>query len=921
MFENYKGDFLNLSNLDYSSVINMNKMFSNSFGLISINLSNFSTEKVKNFSEMFYNCYNLETINFKSFNTSSAYGDAFQKMFYNCSQLKSVDLSRFETSLITSMNQMFYNCSNLEELNLEAFNTSSVIDLQEMFSGCRKLKKLDISNFDTSNVINMEGIFSKCENLNYINFENIKTDSLLEMSKMFKENINLNYLNLIKLEIFHSINILNILSGVNNIIYCIHDESKAIIIKEEFVKIENATNNCTLICQKEKKHYLSEAGICSITCINEDINKYIYENKCVPGCPLNSPYELVIYHLCTKKCFSGDFFVEKCKINNKNLEIYDQLINQILDEIVNDKLNQLIFYSIYGKKEELLIQEEDVTIEIISSNIQNKYNNISSIFLGECEKKLKDYYSIDSNKSLLILKIDHIIPELFIPIVEYKVFNPEANDPLDLSKCNESPITILYPVQKDIENDTSIHDLNNEYYKDRCIPVTTENGTDITPKDRKNEYNNNYLGLCEKDCEFVEYNIETKSSKCNCKAKINFRNLKDIEIDKKRLLNNFIDLKSTMNIDIIFCVKVLFSKNGFIYNIGNYIILLSILISFIVLLKFSSKEYKNTFVKIKKIIKSKKIKKKKIFNFNNIIQINNDNNNEIANNKNEKIFSEKSNQLNLNLNKNNFPPKRNINLENIDKISADISLKDTKIYSKFQFNLTQNKLGSNTEKNLNISHLNKFFANEPKDVRKEIKMDKDYTDNEINTLEYKDSLVIDDRTFLQYYISLIKTKHILVFSFYTSNDYNPRSIKIVLFLFSFSLLFFVTSLFFQDSTMHKIYEDNGIFDFIYQIPKIIYSTIITSVITIVVKELSLIEKSIIKIKKDDENAVESSEKIKKLLKSIKTRFILFNFFIFLFYFIFWYYVSCFCAVYKNTQIHLERCYIKFHFELHLSFCT
>ena len=898
----YNLEFIDISNILMDKIEYMNEMFYDFHFLKRLDLPKFNTEKVKNFSEMFYNCYNLETINFNSFNTSSAYGDAFKKMFYNCSQLKSIDLSRFETCLITSMNQMFYNCSNLEELNLETFNTSSVIDLQEMFSGCTKLKKLDISNFDTSNVINMEGIFSNCENLNYINFENIKTNSLLEMSEMFKGNINLNYLNLISLEILHSINILNILSEVNNnIIYCINDESKAITIKQEFDKKENATNNCTLICQKEEKQYLSEAGICSITCINEDINKYIYEDKCVLGCPLNSPYELVIYNLCTKKCFSGDFFVKKCKINNKNQEIYDQLINQILDEIIKNKLNQLIFPSIYEKNEELLIQEEDIIIEIISNNIKNNFNNISSIFLGECEQKLKNYYSIDSNNSLLILKIDIIIPEFFIPIVEYKVFNPETNQPLDLDICNENPITLLYPVLKDIENNTIFfHDPNNEYYKDKCIPVTNENSTDLILNDRKNEYNNNFLGLCEKDCEFIEYNIEAKSSKCNCKAKINFRNSKDIVIDKKRLLNNFMDLKSTMNIDIIFCVKALFSRNGLIYNMGNYIMLLNIIISFIYLILFYSKEYKNIFLKIREIIKSKKKEKKKMFNYQDIQTINDYEN---ANNKNEKIFSEKSNKLNLK--KNNFPPKRNINLENIDKISANISLKETKVYSKLKFNLTQNNIGSNTDKNINISHLNKIFGIENKDVRNEIKMHKNYTDNEINTLKYKDALIIDNRTFFQYYLSLLKTKHILIFSFYTSNDYNPRTIKIVLFLFTFSLLFFVTSLFFQDSTMHKIYEDNGIFDIIYQIPKIIYSTIITSAITLVVKDLSLIEKSIIKIKKD-ENAVENSDKIKKLLKSIKIRFIIFNILIFLFYFIFWYYLSCFCAVYKNTQIHLLK---------------
>jgi hypothetical protein len=86
---------------------------------------------------------------------------------------------------------------------------------------------------------------------------------------------------------------------------------------------------------------------------------------------------------------------------------------------------------------------------------------------------------------------------------------------------------------------------------------------------------------------------------------------KDIVIDKKRLLNNFMDLKSTMNIDIIFCVKALFSRNGLIYNMGNYIMLLNIIISFIYLILFYSKEYKNIFLKIREIIKSKKKEKKK----------------------------------------------------------------------------------------------------------------------------------------------------------------------------------------------------------------------------------------------------------------------------------------------------------------------
>ena len=83
-----------------------------------------------------------------------------------------------------------------------------------------------------------------------------------------------------------------------------------------------------------------------------------------------------------------------------------------------------------------------------------------------------------------------------------------------------------------------------------------------------------------------------------------------------------------------------------------------------------------------------------------------------------------------------------------------------------------------------------------------------YTDNEINDLSYDKALIIDKRNFVQYYLSLLKSKHLLIFTFYTKNDYNSRSIKISLFYFSFSLLLTVNSLFFQDSTMLKIYEED-----------------------------------------------------------------------------------------------------------------
>ena len=101
-----------------------------------------------------------------------------------------------------------------------------------------------------------------------------------------------------------------------------------------------------------------------------------------------------------------------------------------------------------------------------------------------------------------------------------------------------------------------------------------------------------------------------------------------------------------------------------------------------------------------------------------------------------------------------------------------------------------------------------------------------YNDEELNLLSYNIALKYDKRTYCEYYISLIKTKHILIFSLFYSNDYNSKIIKIDLFFINFVMYFTVNAFFFDDNTMHKIYEDKGKYHFIYQLPQIIYSTII-----------------------------------------------------------------------------------------------
>jgi hypothetical protein len=178
-------------------------------------------------------------------------------------------------------------------------------------------------------------------------------------------------------------------------------------------------------------------------------------------------------------------------------------------------------------------------------------------------------------------------------------------------------------------------------------------------------------------------------------------------------------------------------------------------------------------------------------------------------------------------------------------------------------------------------------------------------DQQINSLEYEKALKLDKRSYFQYYWSLIKKKHLILFTFIPTNDYNIMSLKISLFLVSFSLYLSINAFFFNDDTMHKIYNDNGMYNIIYQIPQILYSSVISSIINMLLKALSLSEKDILKIKEEKDSA-STVKKSKDIEKCIKIKFSIFFIISLILMSFFWYFISCFCAVYSNTQIILFK---------------
>ena len=181
----------------------------------------------------------------------------------------------------------------------------------------------------------------------------------------------------------------------------------------------------------------------------------------------------------------------------------------------------------------------------------------------------------------------------------------------------------------------------------------------------------------------------------------------------------------------------------------------------------------------------------------------------------------------------------------------------------------------------------------------------EYNEEELNNLKYELALKYDKRNYCQYYISLLRTKHDILFTFFNNTDYNSKIIKIDLFLFNFILNYAVNTLFFSDDTMHQIYEDKGSFNLIYQLPQIAYSMLISTVFNILIKILALSEGLIITFKKKKEKR-NLDKRMNMLNSKLKTKFIIYFIVSSIFLLFFWYYISMFCSIYVNTQIHLIK---------------
>ena len=91
--------------------------------------------------------------------------------------------------------------------------------------------------------------------------------------------------------------------------------------------------------------------------------------------------------------------------------------------------------------------------------------------------------------------------------------------------------------------------------------------------------------------------------------------------------------------------------------------------------------------------------------------------------------------------------------------------------------------------------------------------------------------------------------------------------------------------------MHKIYIDKGSYNFIYQLPQIIYTTSISGILNAFIKYLGFSEKNILKLKEGDIKDINKRETESK--KTLKIKFLFFyiiNFIILISFYIILYFL-------------------------------
>ena len=955
-----------ISSFDTSNVEEINHMFQGCSSLVSLNVSNFDTSNVKKINGMFNGCSGLTSLNVSNFKTSSL--TDIGGMFYDCASLISLDLSNFDTSKVEWFCYLFDGCSNLQFINLLNFDESKVGEENKyytnMFTDVPDNVVICINDINNKNKILSQINTKSCPLIDCSDDWKLKRQKIISETGTCINNCTSTYKFENNGKCYEECNNYFYLDD-NNIYHCTQSCPNDYPILKGNECISNNIHKSTEIIQKE----LSTISLLETIIITQSQIDQIYKSSIIikeqystmllskekvisTEAQLNSENYLqksieIIKEKNSSLIFSSELTIKienDTQMNIKYTEIKD-MIKDVLEknnETTEDKYYDNILEQVESSftsenydptkldnRQDEIIELDKMKITLTTiENQKNLSNNMTAIYLGECETSLRNYYNITNNNTIYIKKIDINQEGMRIPKVEYELYYKLSGIKLkkiNITICQKNIIFILIPIE--IKENLDILNSTSGYYNDICYPTTSGSGTDISLKDRQNEYINKVV--CQDDCNFTDYYYIIKKANCSCKVKESPKFFANMKINKTKLYENFVNIENIANIKILICYKKLFNTDGIIYNIGFYIIACILLFHIISIFIFYLKQFDIIKNKIEEItfgithrglLKSDEKRETKKYNTTKVKRKKQENEvkksmgNILDKKKKTNILNNKNNDNKLilssqkNINKINKKPKASHNKNNF----ININLNENNITNE---NITYNIINSNNKKikkkfipksesQKNILKNKNQELNKEKIIKK-VKNILEYNSDEKNLLDYELALQYDRRTYCEYYISLLKTKHNLFFAFFYNDDYNSKIIKLDLFFISFSIFYTVNAIFFNDHTMHKIYITEGKFNLEYQLPKIIYSSLISMVLNSILKILALSNKGISELKQN-KSKEEINSRQKELENKLKIKFVLYFMISFMLLFFFWYYISLFGVIYRNTQLHLLK---------------
>ena len=725
--------------------------------------------------------------------------------------------------------------------------------------------------------------------------------------------------------------------GVNYIKDPENENSKNCVVKcRYFYYMENDIYTCTSIpyCPENQNYLIKEKSKCINDCLNDREYKYRYNGECFKQCPNNTKDD-------------NDFICKdeqnhECFLTKNELYFFNE--NITFEDIENLVVKYIDEFN-YTNYHVSLYTDGNYTITIYIQNecILDLGLGIPKIDFGSCYEKIKKNENF-TNEELIIVIIDKKIDSKNNKkVIKYGIFSSLTGKYLNSSEiCNEDKITLIESLENkllDIKIDIQtlkdfvnkgidLFDMSSPFYNDVCFKYNSKK--DIALKDRVLEYFPN-ITLCEEGCDLLGINMTTITAICECffsEAKRE-ENLKDKVLEQAQI--GFIeDIINRSNIYVIKCFKSILKKDYFMKCYGAFIILFLIFIEIICTIIYCTSSINS----ITKYIMNIAYKYINYLSEQNKEEINFKINNKNKIKENSPIYTG-DNKIKHSPPNHNNSKKLKIKRTNKSKFKRYLTIQKKALINK-NYNIIINpgkdSILTKKQNNINIfpykgSSLNEDLSNSSgkilhmenkhklsskhapgliinKNSKTRNNMAR-YLETELDEMDYDEAIRKDRRKFCRCYTDRLKDNNIIINIFCSNDPIRPKPIKIIFLVLQLDLYFFINGIFYNEEYISKIYhlEKDTILTMLSRLfDNLIYATLASIIINYIIEFYFIEEKKIKKILKvENKNTLELKNELIKILKSIKTRYLLFIITAFIISLLSIFHILCFNIVYYHTM--------------------